>query len=187
VPNLSSVAVFNGIPNVTVDTTKRQSGVGNWLSMRQAQAVLNAPDASTGGWGSASRDTGHFALAAGRGVRRLRALTLGHILQRTTGRASSIGRQGRPETSGPAIPRLCEGGGPRSHYIRRQSPDVSIEIWPVESGTASGGKRLFQNSKLWNALMPQNCDPAKSVASKRAFPPRREVLLEHPKRVSWGR
>jgi integrase len=55
--------------------------VGNWLSLRQAQALLNAPDTTTN---KGLRDRAMMAILLGCGLRRseVAALTLGHIQQR---------------------------------------------------------------------------------------------------------
>jgi site-specific recombinase XerD len=55
--------------------------VGNWLSLRQAQALLNAPDATTK---KGLRDRAMLAILFGCGLRRseVAALTLMHIQQR---------------------------------------------------------------------------------------------------------
>lgn len=55
--------------------------VGNWLSLRQAQALLNAPDTTTK---KGLRDRAMLAILLGCGLRRseVAALTLGHIQQR---------------------------------------------------------------------------------------------------------
>jgi site-specific recombinase XerD len=55
--------------------------VGNWLSLRQAQALLNAPDTTTK---KGLRDRAMLAILLGCGLRRseVAALTLAHIQQR---------------------------------------------------------------------------------------------------------
>ena len=55
--------------------------VGNWLSLRQAQSVLNAPDTATK---KGLRNRAMLAILLGCGLRRaeVAALTLGHIQQR---------------------------------------------------------------------------------------------------------
>jgi site-specific recombinase XerD len=65
--------------------------VGNWLSVRQAQALLNAPDASTK---KRLRDRAMLAILLGCGLRRseVAALTLHHIQQRDNRWASPPAR-----------------------------------------------------------------------------------------------
>jgi site-specific recombinase XerD len=55
--------------------------VGNWLSLRQAQALLGAPDIKTT---KGLRDRGMLAVMLGCGLRRseMAALTFKHIQQR---------------------------------------------------------------------------------------------------------
>jgi site-specific recombinase XerD len=56
--------------------------VGNWLSLRQAQALLNAPDTTTK---RGLRDRAMLAILLECGLRRseVAALTLGHVQQRS--------------------------------------------------------------------------------------------------------
>jgi integrase len=82
-----------------IDLTKRQSGVVNWLSMRQAQALLKAPDARIRGLLTAAI----LAILLGCGSRRseVAALTLGHILQRDNRWCiiDLVGKHGRKRVS----------------------------------------------------------------------------------------
>src|SRR6516164_10035490 len=73
--------------------------LGNWLSAKQAQALLNAPDTSTP---KGLRDRAILAVLLGCGLRRseVAALTVGHIQQRD-GRwciVDLIGKNGRVRT-----------------------------------------------------------------------------------------
>src|SRR6202790_3060883 len=73
--------------------------VGNWLSIRQAQTLLNAPDTTTT---KGLRDRAILAVLLGCGLRRseVAALTFGHIQQRD-GRwciVDLVGKQGRVRT-----------------------------------------------------------------------------------------
>jgi hypothetical protein len=63
--------------------------VGNWLSVRQAQALLNAPDTATL---RGLRDRAILAVLLGCGLRRseVAALTFAHVSNATVGGASSI-------------------------------------------------------------------------------------------------
>src|SRR6202047_2089183 len=73
--------------------------VGNWLSLRQAQALLNAPDASTK---KGLRDRAMLAVLLGCGLRRseVAALTLKHIQQRDNRWCivDLVGKHGRVRT-----------------------------------------------------------------------------------------
>src|SRR6202521_5977143 len=73
--------------------------LGNWLSVRQAQTLLNAPDTSTK---KGLRDRAILAVLLGWGLRRseVAALTIGHIQQRD-GRwciVDLVGKHGRVRT-----------------------------------------------------------------------------------------
>jgi site-specific recombinase XerD len=73
--------------------------LGNWLSARQAQTLLNAPDATTP---KGLRDRAILAVLLGCGLRRseVAALTMGHIQQRN-GRwciVDLVGKHGRVRT-----------------------------------------------------------------------------------------
>src|SRR6202030_2771703 len=73
--------------------------VGNWLSLRQAQALLNAPDATTK---KGLRDRAMLAVLLGCGLRRseVAALTLKHIQQRDNRWCivDLVGKHGRVRT-----------------------------------------------------------------------------------------
>ena len=88
----------NGIARVKGVASKGVR-LGNWLSIRQAQALLNAPDASIR---KGLRDRAILAILLGCGLRRseVAALTMGHIQQRD-GRWCIIdlrGKHGRVRT-----------------------------------------------------------------------------------------
>ncbi|HLZ93347.1 MAG TPA: tyrosine-type recombinase/integrase, partial [Candidatus Acidoferrum sp.] len=73
--------------------------VGNWLSLRQAQAIINAPDTATK---KGLRDRAMLAILLGCGLRRseVAALTLGHIQQRDNRWCivDLVGKHGRVRT-----------------------------------------------------------------------------------------
>jgi site-specific recombinase XerD len=89
VRKLAVEAADNGLlsPELAAGITRvkgaRSKGVrvGNWLSLRQAQALLNTPDTETK---KGMRDRAMLAILLGCGLRRseVAALTLGHIQQR---------------------------------------------------------------------------------------------------------
>src|SRR6266566_1806726 len=89
VRKLAVEAADNGLlaPELAAGITRikgvKSKGVrlGNWLSMRQAQALLNAPDTTTT---KGLRDRAILAVLLGCGLRRseVAALTFGHIQQR---------------------------------------------------------------------------------------------------------
>jgi integrase len=107
VRKLAVEAADNGLlaPELAAGITRikgvRSKGVrvGNWLSMRQAQALLNTPDVTTK---KGLRDRSILAVLLGCGLRRseVAALTFGHIQQRD-GRwciVDLVGKQGRVRT-----------------------------------------------------------------------------------------
>src|SRR6202521_5261790 len=86
---LASEAVDNGLiaPEIAAGIARIKSAkstgvrVGNWLSLRQAQALLNAPDIATV---KGLRDRAIIAVLLGCGLRRseVAGLTMSHIQQR---------------------------------------------------------------------------------------------------------
>src|SRR5436305_10672359 len=73
--------------------------LGNWLSVKQAQALLNAPDATTN---RGLRDRAILAVLLGCGLRRseVAALTMNHVQQRDGrwGIVALVGKHGRGRT-----------------------------------------------------------------------------------------
>src|SRR6202451_1740346 len=96
--------------------------VGNWLSQRQAQALLSAPDISNG---RGLRDRAILAVLLGCGLRRseVAGLTFVHLQQRD-GRwciIDLVGKHGRVRTA------------PMPAWVR-----VAIDAWTSASGVAAG-------------------------------------------------
>ena len=96
--------------------------LGNWLSVRQAQALLNAPDVSTR---QGLRDRAILAVLLGCGLRRseVAALAVGHIQQRD-GRwciVDLLGKHGRVRTI------------PMPTWVK-----VAIDAWTTAAGVAEG-------------------------------------------------
>jgi site-specific recombinase XerD len=96
--------------------------VGNWLSLRQAQTLLNAPDVATK---KGLRDRAMLAVLLGCGLRRseVAALTLKHIQQRDSRWCvvDLIGKHGRVRTI------------PMPTWVK-----VAIDAWILEAGAAEG-------------------------------------------------
>jgi integrase len=95
--------------------------VGNWLSQRQAQALLSAPDITTL---SGLRDRAILAVLLGCGLRRseVAALTFAHVQQRD-GRwciVDLVGKHGRVRTA------------PMPGWVK-----VAIDAWTSDSGVAN--------------------------------------------------
>jgi site-specific recombinase XerD len=100
--------------------------LGNWLSIKQAQALLNAPDATTN---KGLRDRAILAVLLGCGLRRseVAALTMSHVQQRD-GRwcvVDLVGKHGRVRTV------------PMPAWVK-----VAIDAWTVAVGIAAG--RVFR-------------------------------------------
>src|SRR5437879_2210423 len=104
---LAAEAADNGLlaPELAAGISRVKSAksigirVGNWLSLRQAQTLLNAPDATTL---KGMRDRAILAVLLGCGLRRseVAALTMGHVQQRD-GRwciVDLVGKHGRVRT-----------------------------------------------------------------------------------------
>jgi len=96
--------------------------VGNWLSQRQAQALLSAADITTVG---GLRDRAILAVLLGCGLRRseVAALTFTHLQQRD-GRwciVDLVGKHGRVRTT------------PMPTWVK-----VAIDAWTLASGVADG-------------------------------------------------
>jgi integrase len=101
--------------------------LGNWLSVKQAQALLNAPDATTN---KGLRDRAILAVLLGCGLRRseVAALTMSHVQQRD-GRwciVDLVGKHGRVRTV------------PMPAWVK-----VAIDAWMAAVGIADG--RVFRS------------------------------------------
>src|SRR5438105_2521933 len=96
--------------------------VGNWLSIRQAQTLLNAPDVSTK---KGLRDRAMLAVLLGCGLRRseVAALTIKHIQQRDSRWCivDIVGKHGRVRTI------------PMPTWVK-----VAVDAWTVAAGVAEG-------------------------------------------------
>jgi integrase len=95
---------------------------GNWLSLKQAQALLNAPDITTT---KGLRDRAILAVLLGCGLRRseVAALTVGHVQQRD-GRwciVDLVGKHGRVRTI------------PMPTWVK-----VATDAWTSAAGVADG-------------------------------------------------
>jgi integrase len=124
--------------------------VGNWLSLQQAQKLLNAPDVITG---KGLRDRATLAVLLGCGLRRseVAALTLRHIQQRDNRWCivDLVGKHGRVRTI------------PVPTWVK-----VAIDVWttaagltdgyvlrPVNRGDRISGERLTEKV-VWQLLQP---------------------------------
>src|SRR3984893_1325284 len=130
VRKLAVEAAGNGVlgPQFAAGITRikgvRSKGVrlGNWLSMRQAQALLNAPATTTT---KGLRDRAILAVLLGCGLRRsqVAALMFGHIQQRD-GRwciVDLVGKHGRVRTI------------PMPTWVK-----VAIDSWTLAAGVGDG-------------------------------------------------
>src|SRR5579863_5762072 len=128
--NLAAEAADNGLlaPELAqgISRVKRVKStgirVGNWLSQRQAQALLSAPDISTL---RGLRDRAILAVLLGCGLRRseVAALTFGHLQQRD-GRwriVDLVGKHGRVRTA------------PMPTWVK-----VSVDAWTLPAGVGDG-------------------------------------------------
>ena len=96
--------------------------LGNWLTAKQAQTLLNAPDASTI---KGLRDRAILAVLLGCGLRRseVAALTFKHVQQRDGRRCivDLVGKHGRVRTV------------PMPTWVK-----VAIDVWAMPAGIADG-------------------------------------------------
>jgi site-specific recombinase XerD len=124
--------------------------VGNWLSVRQAQALLNAPDVTTK---KGLRDRAMLAVLLGCGLRRseVAALTLKHIQTRDNRWCivDLVGKHGRVRTipmptwvKGAIDSWIAEAGFTEGHVLR-----------PLNRGDQIRGDRLSEKV-IWQLLRP---------------------------------
>src|SRR3984957_5364370 len=131
---LAAEAADNGLlaPELAAGISRVKSAktqgirVGNWLSLRQAQALLSAPDITTF---RGLRDRAILAVLLGCGLRRseVAALTFTHLQQRD-GRwciVDLVGKHGRVRTA------------PMPTWVK-----VAIDAWTLPTGVAEG--RVFR-------------------------------------------
>src|SRR5712671_1393790 len=131
---LAAEAADNGLlaPEVAAGISRVKSAkstgirVGNWLSLRQAQALLSAPDTTTT---KGLRDRAIIAVLLGCGLRRseVAALTFAHVQQRD-GRwciVDLVGKHGRVRTA------------PMPNWAK-----VAIDAWTAACALAGG--RVFR-------------------------------------------
>jgi integrase/recombinase XerD len=124
--------------------------VGNWLSVRQAQTLLNAPDVSTK---KGLRDRAMLAVLLGCGLRRseVAALMLKHIQQRDNRWCivDLLGKHGRVRTI------------PMPTWVK-----VTIDAWTEAAGVTEGhvlrriargdqvGREPMSEKVVWQLLQP---------------------------------
>jgi site-specific recombinase XerD len=115
--------------------------VGNWLSVRQAQALLNAPDAATK---KGLRDRAMLAILLGCGLRRseVAALTLRHIQQRDNRWCivDLVGKHGRVRTI------------PMPTWVK-----VAIDAWTTTAAVTEGPvlRRIARGDKVRSEPMSE--------------------------------
>lgn len=115
--------------------------VGNWLSLRQAQALLNAPDTTTN---KGLRDRAMLAILLGCGLRRseVAALTLGHIQQRDNRWCiiDLVGKHGRVRTV--PMPTWTKG---------------AIDVWSSAAGFSVGPvlRRVSRRDEVQEAAISE--------------------------------
>src|SRR5580658_3376694 len=122
--------------------------VGNWLSVRQAQALLNAPDVTTK---KGLRDRAMLAVLLGCGLRRseVAALTLKHIQMRDSRWCivDLVGKQGRVRT----IPMPTWTKNAIDAWTTDAAVTVGHLFRPVNRGDQVFGERLSEKV-VWQML-----------------------------------
>src|SRR6202049_184619 len=124
--------------------------VGNWLSLRQAQTLLNAPDTSTK---KGLRDRAMLAVLLGCGLRRseVAALTLKHIQQRDNRWrvVDLVGKHGRVRT----IPMPTWAKVAIDAWIAAAGFTEGFVFRPVNRGDEVSGERMSEKV-VWQLLQP---------------------------------
>jgi len=128
---LAAEAADNGLlaPELAAGISRVKSAksqgirVGNWFSLRQAQALLSAPDTSTN---KGLRDRAIIAILLGCGLRRseVAALTFAHVQQRDCRWCivDLVGKHGRVRTA------------PMPNWVK-----VAIDAWTAVAALENGG------------------------------------------------
>jgi site-specific recombinase XerD len=158
VRKLAVEAADNGLlaPELAAGITRvkgaKSKGVrlGNWLSLRQAQTLLNAPDVSTK---KGLRDRAMLAVLLGCGLRRseVAALTIRYIQQRDNRWCivDLVGKHGRvrtipmPTWVKVAVDTWTAGAGIADGYVLR----------PINRGDEISGERMTEKV-VWQLLRP---------------------------------
>ncbi|MGA2186093.1 MAG: tyrosine-type recombinase/integrase [Bryobacteraceae bacterium] len=124
--------------------------VGNWLSLRQAQALLNAPDITTR---KGLRDRAMLAVLLGCGLRRseVAALTIKHIQQRDNRWCivDLVGKHGRVRT----IPMPTWVKGAIDAWTTAVGLTEGHVLRPVNRGDQITGERMTEKV-VWQLLQP---------------------------------
>ncbi len=124
--------------------------VGNWLSLRQAQALLNAPDVTTK---KGLRDRAMLAVLLGCGLRRseVAALTLKHVQQRDSRWCivDLVGKHGRVRT----IPMPTWVKSAIDAWTAAVGLTEGFVLRPVSRGDQIRGERLTEKV-IWQLLRP---------------------------------
>ncbi|MGA2186784.1 MAG: tyrosine-type recombinase/integrase [Bryobacteraceae bacterium] len=124
--------------------------VGNWLSVQQAQKLLNAPDVTTK---KGLRDRAMLAVLLGCGLRRseVAALTLKHIQQRDNRWCivDLVGKHGRVRT----IPMPTWVKGAIDAWTAAACVTEGHVLRPVNRGDQITGERLTEKV-VWQLLQP---------------------------------
>src|SRR6202162_4267500 len=122
--------------------------VGNWLSLRQAQALLNAPDIRTK---KGLRDRAMFATLLGCGLRRseLANLTIKHVQMRDSrgGIVDLVGKHGRVRT----IPMPTWTKNAIDAWTTDSAVTVGHLFRPINRGDQVFGERLSEKV-VWQML-----------------------------------